>query len=75
MRIFCLVLYEIDNCQPQQIILIDYPGFNLHLAKKINSLIKNKNRYHQIKVKQKKSFNNHLNFDYQFKKSYKIVLK
>ena len=29
------VLDEIDNCQPQQIILIDYPGFNLHLAKKI----------------------------------------
>ena len=45
------------------------------IAKKINSLINNKNRYHQIKVKQKKSFNSHLNFDYQFKKSYKIVLK
>ena len=29
------VLDEIDNCQPNQIILIDYPGFNLHLAKKI----------------------------------------
>ena len=29
------VLDEIDNCQPQQIILIDYPGFNLRLAKKI----------------------------------------
>ena len=26
------VLDEIDNCQPQQIILIDYPGFNLRLA-------------------------------------------
>ena len=29
------VLEEIDNCQPRQIILIDYPGFNLRLAKKI----------------------------------------
>ena len=29
------VLDEIDNCQPSQIILIDYPGFNLRLAKKI----------------------------------------
>ena len=29
------VLGEIDNCQPKQIILIDYPGFNLRLAKKI----------------------------------------
>ena len=29
------VLDEIDNHQPQQIILIDYPGFNLRLAKKI----------------------------------------
>ena len=29
------VLNEIDNCQPSQIILIDYPGFNLRLAKKI----------------------------------------
>jgi len=26
---------EIDKCQPEQIILIDYPGFNLRLAKKI----------------------------------------
>ena len=29
------VLEEIDNCQPRQIILIDYPGFNLRMAKKI----------------------------------------
>ena len=29
------VLEEIDNCQPKQIILIDYPGFNLRMAKKI----------------------------------------
>ena len=29
------VLDEIDNYQPRQIILIDYPGFNLRLAKKI----------------------------------------
>ena len=29
------VLDEIDNCQPRKIILIDYPGFNLRLAKKI----------------------------------------
>ncbi|MBC8256469.1 MAG: lipid-A-disaccharide synthase [Candidatus Marinimicrobia bacterium] len=29
------VLAEIDKCQPKQIILIDYPGFNLRLAKKI----------------------------------------
>ena len=29
------VLGEIDYCQPKQIILIDYPGFNLRLAKKI----------------------------------------
>ena len=29
------VLNEIYNCQPSQIILIDYPGFNLRLAKKI----------------------------------------
>ena len=29
------VLDKIDNCQPSQIILIDYPGFNLRLAKKI----------------------------------------
>ena len=28
------VLEEIDNCQPRQIILIDYPGFNLRMAKK-----------------------------------------
>ena len=31
------VLDEIDNCQPRQIILIDYPGFNLRLAKKIKN--------------------------------------
>ena len=29
------VLAEIDKCQPAQIILIDYPGFNLRLAKNI----------------------------------------
>ena len=29
------VLEKIDNCQPRQIILIDYPGFNLRMAKKI----------------------------------------
>ena len=29
------ILVEIDICKPQQIILIDYPGFNLRLAKKI----------------------------------------
>ena len=29
------VLDEIDNWKPRQIILIDYPGFNLRLAKKI----------------------------------------
>ena len=29
------VLDEIDNYQPRKIILIDYPGFNLRLAKKI----------------------------------------
>ena len=29
------VLEEIDKWQPKQIILIDYPGFNLRLAKKI----------------------------------------
>jgi len=29
------ILVEIDVCKPQQIILIDYPGFNLRLAKKI----------------------------------------
>ena len=29
------VLDEIANCQPKQIILIDYPGFNLRLTKKI----------------------------------------
>ena len=29
------VLDEIANCLPKQIILIDYPGFNLRLAKKI----------------------------------------
>ena len=29
------VLDEINNYQPRQIILIDYPGFNLRLAKKI----------------------------------------
>ena len=29
------VLNKIDNCQPSQIILIDYPGFNLRLVKKI----------------------------------------
>jgi len=29
------ILIEIDICKPQQIILIDYPGFNLQLAKKI----------------------------------------
>ena len=29
------VLAEIDKCQPVQIILIDYPGFNLRLAKNI----------------------------------------
>ena len=29
------ILIEIDICKPQQIILIDYPGFNLRLAKKI----------------------------------------
>ena len=29
------VLDEIDNCKPRQIILIDYPGFNLRMAKKI----------------------------------------
>jgi len=34
------VLEEIDNCLPRQIILIDYPGFNLRLAKKICSLSK-----------------------------------
>ena len=31
------VLEEIDNCLPRQIILIDYPGFNLRLAKKIKA--------------------------------------
>ena len=31
------VLEEIDNCQPRQIILIDYPGFNLRMAKKIKA--------------------------------------
>ncbi len=31
------ILDEIDNCQPRQIILIDYPGFNLRLAKKIKA--------------------------------------
>jgi len=29
------VLDEINHCQPRKIILIDYPGFNLRLAKKI----------------------------------------
>ena len=29
------IIYEIENSKPKQIILIDYPGFNLHLAKKI----------------------------------------
>ena len=29
------VLEEIDNYQPKHIILIDYPGFNLRMAKKI----------------------------------------
>ena len=29
------VLDEIENCKPSQIILIDFPGFNLRLAKKI----------------------------------------
>ena len=29
------ILVEIDVCKPRQIILIDYPGFNLRLAKKI----------------------------------------
>ena len=32
------VLEEIDNCQPRQIILIDYPGFNLRMAKKIKEI-------------------------------------
>ncbi|SVB14299.1 uncharacterized protein METZ01_LOCUS167153, partial [marine metagenome] len=29
------VLEEIDKCNPSQIILIDYPGFNLRMAQKI----------------------------------------
>ena len=31
------ILVEIDVCKPRQIILIDYPGFNLRLAKKIKN--------------------------------------
>ena len=33
------VLAEINTCQPVKIILIDYPGFNLRLAKKIQNQI------------------------------------
>jgi lipid-A-disaccharide synthase len=33
------ILVEIDICKPQQIILIDYPGFNLWLVKKIKKQI------------------------------------
>ncbi len=34
-RIFDLILKKIDELKPQAVILIDYPGFNLRLAKEI----------------------------------------
>ena len=37
-RLIKKVIKQINLYKPQQIILIDYPGFNLHLAKKIKSL-------------------------------------
>ena len=41
-----LILRHIHDVQPDKIILIDYPGFNLHIAKKIKKSIKSKIIYY-----------------------------
>ena len=44
------VLAEIDKCQPVQIILIDYPGFNLRLAKNIKKKLNISITYYRYKL-------------------------
>ena len=44
------------------------------IAKKINFILNNRDRYKKIKKNQKKAFLTYLNFEYQFKKSYDKAL-
>ena len=46
----------------------------ISIAKHINSLIKDKKRYYKIKKNMTNSFNNELNFEFQYLNSYKKIL-
>ena len=49
--------------------------YTIDIAKKINLILNNAAGYKKIKKNQKKTFLNHHNFEYQFKKSYDQVFK